>query len=325
MKQEQFVALHAEEWDALRSWLAQLDRQPQAAMRAERVLDFPQAYRRVCHQLSLAQARGYSREVTDRLQQIVQMGHRQLYRPPAPRWHKVAVFLLADFPRLVRQQWRYMLVAALLLYVPTVVTYIVLQWKPVLAHSLFTTQQLAQFDRMYDPANSHIGRSSGTDLQMFGFYIMNNVSIAFRTFASGLLFGVGAIYVLAANGVIIGGVAGHLNAIGYGGPFWRFVVGHSGFELTAIVIAGGAGLQFGLSLLAPGRLRREVALRHAAWIGARLAMGAFAMLVAAAFIEAYWSSIAALPDVVKYSTGGGIWILLLWWLIRGGAGSDHAA
>ncbi|GGA34218.1 stage II sporulation protein M [Dyella nitratireducens] len=325
MKQEQFVALHEKEWNVLRSWLGQLDRTPQAAMRAEHALDFPQAYRRVCHHLALAQARGYSREVTDRLQQIVQMGHRQLYRPPAPRWHKVAVFLVADFPRLVRQQWRCMLVAMLLLYLPAVIAYVAIMWEPSLAHSVFTTRQLADFDHMYDPANSHLGRSSGTDLQMFGFYIMNNVSIAFRTFASGLLFGVGAIYVLAANGVIIGGVAGHLNAIGYGAPFWRFVVGHSGFELTAIVIAGGAGLQFGLSLLAPGRQRREVALRHAAWIGARLAMGAFAMLIAAAFIEAYWSSIAALPDVVKYSSGAGIWVLVFWWLLRGGAGSRHAA
>lgn len=325
MKQEQFVALRAEEWDTLQSWLTQLDRQPQAAMRAERMLEFPEAYRRVCQDLALAQARGYSREVTDRLQQIVQMGHRQLYRPPAPRWHKLAVFLLADFPRLVRQQWRYMLAAVILLYVPAVVTYVLLQWRPELAHSLFSTTQLNDFDKMYDPANSHIGRSSGTDLQMFGYYVMNNVSIAFRTFASGLLLGVGAIYVLAANGLIIGGVAGHLNAIGYGAPFWRFIVGHSGFELTAIVISGGAGLQLGLSLLAPGRMRRETALRIAAWNGARLAMGAFAMLLAAAFIEAYWSSIASLPDVVKYSSGAAIWSLVLFWLGRGGAGSDHAA
>jgi uncharacterized membrane protein SpoIIM required for sporulation len=317
--------LRAEEWDTLQSWLTQLDRQPQAAMRAERSLEFPEAYRRVCQDLALAQARGYSREVTDRLQQIVQMGHRQLYRPPAPRWHKLAVFLLADFPRLVRQQWRYMLAAVILLYVPAVVTYVLLQWRPELAHSLFSTTQLNDFDKMYDPANSHIGRSSGTDLQMFGYYVMNNVSIAFRTFASGLLLGVGAIYVLAANGLIIGGVAGHLNAIGYGAPFWRFVVGHSGFELTAIVISGGAGLQLGLSLLAPGRMRRETALRIAAWNGARLAMGAFAMLLAAAFIEAYWSSIASLPDVVKYGSGAAIWLLVLFWLGRGGVGSDHAA
>jgi uncharacterized membrane protein SpoIIM required for sporulation len=178
---------------------------------------------------------------------------------------------------------------------------------------------------MYDPSNAELGRSSGTDLQMFGYYVMNNVSIAFRTFASGLFFGVGAIYVLGANGLLIGGMAGHLTAIGYGGPFWRFVVGHSAFELSAMVIAGGAGLRLGLTLLAPGRQRRGPAMVTAGWIGAQLTLGAFAMLVAAAFIEAYWSSIASLPDAVKFGSGGMLWLLVLLWLWRGGRGGQDGS
>jgi len=71
---------------------------------------------------------------------------------------------------------------------------------------------------MYDPASPshHLGRESGTNVQMFGYYIYNNISIGFRTFASGLLAGVGAIVVLVTNGIVIGTVAGHLTAIGYG-------------------------------------------------------------------------------------------------------------
>lgn len=325
MKQERFVALHAREWDSLRSWLSALERQPKRTLRQEQALDFPAAYRRVCHHLALARARGYSHEVTDRLQHIVQQGHRVLYRPPAPRWHRAATFLVAGFPRLVRSQWRCMLVAAVLFYVPALITLVLMQLRPELAHTVFTSAQLAQFEKMYDPANPHLGRSSGTDLQMFGFYVMNNVGIAFRTFASGLLFGVGAIYVLGANGVLIGGVAGHLTAIGYGGPFWRFVVAHSAFELSALVIAGGAGLKLGLTLLAPGRQRRGPALVAAGWIGAQLALGAFAMLLAAAFIEAYWSSIAGFSDGLKFGSGALLWLLVLGWLWRGGRkGGDGA-
>ncbi|MGB3380313.1 MAG: stage II sporulation protein M, partial [Rhodanobacter sp.] len=260
MKQERFVALHGKTWDRLQYWLHALDRQPRRTLRQEQALDFPAEYRRICHHLALARGRGYSHEVTDRLQQLVQHGHRVLYRPPPPRWHRVAMFLLAGFPRLVRAQWRCMALAAVLFYVPALCLLVLLQLRPELAHTLFSSAQLAQFEKMYDPANPHIGRSSGTDLQMFGFYVMNNVGIAFRTFASGLVFGVGAVYVLGANGVLIGGIAGHLTAIGYGGPFWRFVAGHSPFELTALVIAGGAGLHLGLTLLAPGRQRRGPAL-----------------------------------------------------------------
>jgi uncharacterized membrane protein SpoIIM required for sporulation len=325
MKQERFVALHSREWDSLQSWLNALERQPKRTLRQEQALDFPPSYRRLCHHLALARGRGYSHEVTERLQRIVQQGHRVLYRPPAPRWHRVAAFLVAGFPRLVRAQWRCMLAAALLFYVPALLVLGLMQWRPELAHTVFSSAQLAQFEKMYDPTNAHIGRSSGTDLQMFGYYVMNNVSIAFRTFASGLFFGVGAIYVLGANGVLIGGIAGHLTAIGYGGPFWRFVVGHSAFELSALVIAGGAGLQLGLTLLMPGRQRRGPALVAAGWIGAQLALGAFAMLLMAAFIEAYWSSIASLPDAVKFGSGALLWVLVLGWLWRGGRAVRHGA
>jgi len=324
VKQEHFVARHEGEWDRVQSWLSRLDRQPQRGMR-EVSLEFPYAYRRVCHQLALARARGYSREVTERLQRLVEQGHRLLYRPPAPHWHKVAQFLTGGFPRLVRGQWRCVALAALLFYGPAVVMLVLLQWRPELAHTVFSSEQLARFERMYDPSNPQLGRSSGTDLAMFGHYVLNNVGIAFRSFASGLLLGVGAIYVLAFNGIVIGGIAGHLTAIGYGGPFWRFVVGHSAFELTALVIAGGAGLRLGLSLLAPGRQTRRAALVEAGRIGAQLALGAFVMLVLAAFVEAYWSSIAALPDAVKYGSGGLFWLLMLGWLLRGGRGGGHAA
>ena len=66
---------------------------------------------------------------------------------------------------------------------------------------------------MYDPANKRLGmREADTSLLMFGFYIWNNVRIGFQTFAGGLLVGVGSIWFLGANGVIIGAVAGYLDA-----------------------------------------------------------------------------------------------------------------
>ena len=325
MKQERFVALHTQEWDELEVWLRQVESRPHPTMRTPQAVSFPGTYRRLCHHLALARARGYSREVTERLQRIVDRGHRLLYRPPAPRWQRAATFLVAGFPRLVRKEWRCMLLAAALLYLPALVCLVLVTVKPEFAHNVFGSTQLNEFEQMYDPNNKHLGRSSGSDLGMFGYYIMNNVSIAFRTFASGLVFGIGAVYVLATNGVIFGALAGHLDNIGYGAPFWRFVVAHSSFELTAIVISGGAGLRLGLTLLAPGRQRRGPAMVAAGWIGAQLALGAFAMLIVAAFIEAFWSSVAAFPDWLKYGSAALLWALVAFWLWRGGAGSDDGA
>ena len=332
MKQEGFQAAHQIEWSTLDLWLTRRTR----PRKHERLLDaegvfydteFPATYRRVCQQLALAERRGYSTLMIDRLRDLVQRGHLVLYRPQAPRWQRIVRFFSSDFPRLVRAERRVMWVAALLFFVPLLGGTALLQVHPELIHALFSPAQLAEFETIYDPASSRdrIGREAGSDLRMFGVYVLNNVSIGFRTFASGLLAGVGSVFVLIMNGVMIGGVAGHLTAIGYGEPFWRFVVGHSAPELLAIVIAGGAGLKIGMALIAPGRRTRGRALVEAGAVGAKLVLGVFAMLVFAAFVEAFWSSIVWMPNPIKFGVGGLLWLAILLWLWRAGRGQTSAA
>lgn len=332
MKQEMFQARYEAEWTALDQWLTQRarPRAPQRGRDGDGVfgdLEFPAAYRRVCQHLALAQRRGYSVVLIDRLQGLVHRAHLVVYRPHPPRWHAVAQFFAAEFPRLVRQQWRAMAVAAVLFFVPLIGLVVGLQYRPELVHSIYSPEHLSRYEAMYDPATAadKLGRESGNDMQMFGYYVMNNISLGFRTIAAGFLACVGSIYVLIMNGVMIGAVAGHLTAIGYGGPFWRFVAGHSAPELLAIVISGGAGLQLGMALIAPGRRSRGRAFVEAGVIMAKLALGIFAMLLFAAFVEAFWSSIGWMPDVVKFGSGALLWSGILLWLWRGGRGAAHAA
>ena len=329
MRQEQFVARYQAEWQALERWLALRGDRPRHARRSPDPSslndeDVPQHYRRLCQQLALARKRGYSPQLVARLQLLMQQGHGLLYRTPPPRWRRALEFLLADFPQLVRSQARSMWVATALFVLPLVGSFAVIQWHPDVIHMLMDNGAIASLEKMYNPASPNLGRDSGTDWMMFGYYIMNNISIGLRTFASGLLAGLGTVLVLLFNGLTIGAAAGHLQHIGHGDPFWRFVCGHGAFELTAIVIAGGAGLQLGMKLLAPGRRRRIDALVEGGIIGARLCLGVAAMLLVAAFIEAFWSSIAAAPAWGKYSVAAVLWTLVFVWLWRGGRGGGHA-
>jgi hypothetical protein len=71
-------------------------------------------------------------------------------------------------------------------------------------------------------------------------------------------------------------------------------------------------------VLAPGRRRRVDALLEGGRRGAQLSLGVFAMLLVAAFIEAFWSSIGWMPAGVKYSVSALLWLSVGWWLWRGG-------
>ena len=100
-RQEPFVAHHQPEWDALADWLDRREAETAAALLPD--AEFPARYRRLCQQLALARQRGYSPAVVEPLQVLVERGHRQLYRPPRPRWAAAWDFLAAGFPRLVRK------------------------------------------------------------------------------------------------------------------------------------------------------------------------------------------------------------------------------
>ncbi|NCE91984.1 stage II sporulation protein M [Pseudomonas sp. L13] len=324
MKQSLFESRHQRQWQTFAEQLTQLE---QGKAKAADVADFPHQYRRLCQHLALAQQRGYSSYLVDPLQQLALRGHQQLYRHRSQLTANILSFLLADFPRLVREQWRFVLIASLLFFGSLVGIALLVYLFPDLVYSIISPQQVTEMQGMYNPDASRLGRAaeraSSEDWMMFGYYVMHNIGIAFQTFAAGLLFGLGSMFFLIFNGLVIGAVSGHLTDIGYGQIFWSFVIGHGAFELSAITLAGAAGLQLGWSLVAPGRLARSEALRLAARKSVRMLCGVMVFLLIAAFIEAYWSSTTRIEPWIKYAVGVALWLLVAAYLTLAGR-SRHA-
>jgi uncharacterized membrane protein SpoIIM required for sporulation len=318
MKQAPFEAAHAHEWDEFERFL---DRPQPPPFPAE---EMPARYRRLCQSLALAADRQYSPALVDRLNELALRGHHALYQNRRRQTQRAVEFLLAGFPALVRTEWRLVLAAALLFFGPLVSLVALLQIFPEFVHYLLAPEQIASFHEMYDPAAKRIGmREADANLAMFGFYIWNNVQIGFQTFAGGLAYGVGSLWFLASNGVVIGAVAGYLTEIGYSRTFWSFVAGHSSFELLAIVLSGSAGLRLALALIAPGDASRKAALVAAARPAVRVMYGAALMFFIAAFIEAFWSPLTEVPYRAKIGAGVAGWVLLLAYF--GFAGRTRAA
>jgi uncharacterized membrane protein SpoIIM required for sporulation len=161
------------------------------------------------------------------------------------------------------------------------------------------------------------GRESGADATMAGFYIYNNVGIAFRCFATGILFGFGSVFFLVYNGVVIGATLGWVIHRGHGENILTFICGHAPFELTAICIAGGAGLQMGYALVRTGGRTRLGSLRAQAPAVGAIIGGAALMLVVAAGVEGFWSP-SGLPAQVKWAASGVFTLLVAAYLALAG-------
>jgi uncharacterized membrane protein SpoIIM required for sporulation len=280
------------------------------------VARMPALYRQVCHHLALARHRQYGGDLERHLERLALSGHQALYgrralpRPAASR---------PGFLGMVREERRLVGLALLLLFAPAIAAAVASLLYPDVAGVLVEPKTLDSMARQFAPEGSlKAGRPVDNDVLMFGFYIYNNIGVAFRTFAGGVLFGIGTVFFLVQNGILMGTIAGAIHEMGFEKGFYSFVIGHGAFELTAIALSGAAGLRIGLGVLTPGRLTRARSLFLAARRSVTILYGAAAMLVIAAFLEAFWSSASDVPPAVKLWVGALLWLLVAGVLAGGG-------
>lgn len=326
MKQDTFSKQHDEDWQALNAGLTSLDESSARARKTrDDVSSLPRLYRNACHHLSLSRSRAYSPQLIERLSRLVLKGHQALYSNRPNIWQSFVKFIVQDYPRLFRQQWGFMLAASLLFFGSFLLMLVIVQLFPQMVYTVIDPWQVRGIEAMYTPeAHARIGpsRDSESDFLMFGFYIKNNTGIGFQTFAGGLVFGLGTLFYLLYNGLMIGATAGHLTGLGYIDTFWGFVAGHSAPELTAIMLSGAAGLMLGWALLSPGNKSRLRALQDAGQQAVKIVYGAALLFFLAAFIEAFWSSMTWIEPTIKYIVGISLWVMLWGYLLL--AGKSHA-
>ncbi len=281
-------------------------------------------YRRACEHLALARARSYPASTVERLERITADAHQVIYHRPEIGLARLREIAAIDFPAAVRAHRWYVAAAAVTFMLPAIVIGLLVYSRPELILSVVSSDTAASMEEMYSPAAGSIGRTrdASTDWMMFGYYIRNNIGIAFQCFAGGLFAGLGALFFLSFNGAFGGAVAGYLTERGMTGTFWPFVATHSAFELTAIVLAGAAGLRLGHALLAPGRATRAQALVQASRNTAILLYGVTAMLLVAAAVEAFWSSATWLPPLAKYTAAAVCWTAVIAYLTLQGRRAD---
>ena len=147
--------------------------------------------------------------------------------------------------------------------------------------------------------------------------MVNNIYVSVLAFGFGLTLGLGTLFVLAQNGMMLGALAAVFTARGQGVLFWSLILPHGVWELTAIFLAGAAGLQIGLALLRPGQMSRRDALLGAGRQAVSLMGLVCVLLVLAAVVEGFFTP-SDLPSWAKLLFSGIAFVLLSVYLFFGG-------
>lgn len=259
-------------------------------------------YRILCSDLMRARSAGYTPDLLAFLDGLVSRAHNALYGARPFRLPDFLHGIFFEFPRALRQNGVFFLTSTALFIVPLMLGIGVATGSRELASEIIPASALQQMVEAYSTGFDE-GRDAATDTGMAGFYVYNNVGIAFRCFATGILFCLGSVFFLVYNGLVIGTVTGVVAGAGHGHNILTFMCGHAPFELTAILISGAAGLRMGWSVVDTHGLTRIGSLRQAAPDITRLVIGAAVMLLIAAGVEAFWSPSSA-PPIVKWVVAG---------------------
>lgn len=310
---DDFVVARRPFWDELDALLrrGRLHRRPPDEISRASML-----YRAACTDLMRARSLRVGTDVTGYLDALVGRAHSALYGPKAYSLSKALHLVTREFPRTVRRHAALFALALLLFGLPLAVGWIGALRSEEFAFGILSRADLTHAVEAYSKGFGG-GREAGANAEMTGFYVQNNIGIAFRCFATGILYGAGSVFFLVYNGLHIGTTFGFVSRSGAGANILTFACGHAPFELTAIVIAGTGGLLLGGALIAPRGHTRLGSLRAASRDLGNLVLGAAAMLSIAALIEGFWSP-SGVPAGVKFGFSGCAWALVAAFLAFGG-------
>ena len=293
---ERFVALRQRDWERFRHRASSLEKDGLRTLQGEDVVRFAAEYREVAADLARARTYGVDPRVLAYLERIVGAGHNSLYGLRGVRRLPLGRLLFHELPAAVYQARLYVLTATLLFLLPGIVGYALVRERPEIAPQILPDVMIARAESgEYERAAGRGYAETPSPYLPFvaSSIITNNVQVAFGAFAFGITAGVGTVVVLAFNGLFFGSVLGLFANYGLAGWILTFVAGHGVLELTAIFIAGAAGLLVGRALVAPGDLARRDALVVYGRSAIRLVGAAACLLVVAGVIEGFLSASGA--------------------------------
>jgi uncharacterized membrane protein SpoIIM required for sporulation len=322
MKVSQLLERRRAGWAELEAMCRELERHRAKRLGAAGILKFASAYRSACADLALADAYQLPPHTVQYLHELVGRSHNQLYRSKIFRWGLWAHEMFREVPRRLlfdRTLWLAFTIFWGIFFAAMALGYASRDFcEQVVGEAALETLESSFSETKW-------GRNADSSSAMGGFYVFHNAGIGLRCFASGLVLGVGGMFITVSNALQLGAMFGYMFTTDARGNFIEFVTAHGPFELTAIVFSAAAGMRLGFSLISTGGLSRGASLWKAVDEAVPTMGAAVVLFCLAAVIEGFVS-----PSAAPYPVKAGVAllsmaILFFYVVVLGWIGRDSRA
>jgi uncharacterized membrane protein SpoIIM required for sporulation len=298
-------------WDRLASLLAQCDASGLGQLSRAELQELALLYRQVAADLSVLRRDTTAHTYTLHVNQLLARAHHIIYSGRKTNLATIYHFLKDEYPAIFQRQFGFVLASLLISVAWGLLGAALTNARPEFMRHFVGPQMIATMERHEMWTHSIVGVAPMATSAI----MTNNLSVSFATFAGGIVFGLGTFFYLYVNGMMLGVIAAACHQYGMSVALWSFVAAHGSLELPSILIAGGAGLRLGHSMLFPGALRWQESVARGGLEATRLVSGIIPLLVIAGCLEGFFSPSQA-PVWLKFTVGGVLFTLLNLWLFR---------
>ena len=290
MRETKFIEQNREDWEALERTLGSSRPDP------DRLVDL---FVKTTDNLSYSRTFYPNRSVRVYLNGLAQRIFANVYRSKQSNRQKLIRFWTEELPDILWDSRRELLVALSIFLLAIGMGVLSSIYEPEFARSIlgdeYVDMTIGNIDAG-DPMNVY------KDRNIIGMWLgitFNNILVALKTFAMGIVFAIGTIFILVSNGVMVGAFQYFFVEYGLFQESFLTIFMHGAAELSAIAIAGGAGLTMGRGLVFPGTHSRYKAFQLSARRGIKIMLAVVVMLVFAGFVEAFVTRLTEVPNVVR--------------------------
>ena len=299
MDVDQFIRDNEPAWNELDA-LAARSRSPRRSRRLSgaEIERMVQLYQRVSSHLSYSRTWYGDTALTARLTVLVGEARAAIYGAGDRGGNTVRRFFVTEFPAAVWETRRFIAIAAALLLAPALYVGIWLSFSDAAVEA--TAPEALREAYIQDEFEAYY--SSEPAAQFSTEVLVNNIQVSFLAYALGIFGAVGTAIVLVYNGLFVGEAAGLFHAAGEQSKFWGLILPHGLLELSAVCVAGGAGLRLGWSMIAPGDRSRGEAVADAGRRSVPIVVGLMLVFGVAALIEGFVTP-SGLPTAARVGIG----------------------
>jgi uncharacterized membrane protein SpoIIM required for sporulation len=307
----QWILKRRPHWDRLAALLTQCDASGLGQLSRAELQELALLYRQVAADLSVLRQDPTSRTYAQHVNQLLARAHHIIYSGRKTNLLTLFRFLRDEYPAIFQRQIGYVAASLLVSTVFGIGGAALTSARPEFMRHFVGPEMIATMERHTMWTESVVSVAP-----MASSWIMtNNLSVCFLIFAGGITFGLGTLWLLFTNGIMLGVIGAACHHYEMSLALWSFVAPHGALELPSILIAGGAGFRLGHAMLFPGALRWRESVARGGIEATRLVSGIIPLLVIAGTLEGFFSPSAA-PVWLKFTVGGLLFTLLNLWLFR---------